>query len=646
MRENARHFILGTAGHVDHGKTSLIRALTGFDCDTHQEEKRRGITISLGFTHLKLSDEISLGIVDVPGHADFIHTMVGGVTGIDLVMLVIAADSGVMPQTREHLQIMQALDVKHGFVVLTKSDLLDDEIRELMRLEVEEFVAGTFLEKMPILSLSAQTGEGLDALRALLIEQCEKQAARRVSGPFRSYIDRIFTVSGHGTVVTGSAISGSIKVDESVWLLPDFPHTPLRVRALQRYGEAVSEVSAGDRVSLNLSGLARSDYRRGQLVSNHPLRSTQRIDAEITLFEAEQRRLKRRSQVIFHAGTRSASAIMRLLDKDQVKAGESALVQITLNLPFTLRADERFILRNSSDTESIGGGRVLDILPLHHRKRSEQLRKTLHHLAEASPIERLVHEVRKARRPLSCSMLAERTNHSVEEIRAQIKPPLPKEIFALNQGARTVLYTRAQAHQQRQAVLAALTQFRAANPLLEQGITFDELRSRLKLDSEADDALLTHTLSTLVEKKKINQVGRTWLPTHDIAEAGSQSAEAVEAVLNHVKSCGVKVPLLSEMSRIVQKLGLSEREFRQVLAYLVTIKELVRIDDDYLYAPLVDQIRTQLVAHLSDHPEGITVAAFRDLIGANRKFCLLLFSLFDQEKLTRREGDLRFLVQP
>lgn len=645
MSTAPRHLILGTAGHVDHGKTSLVKALTGIDCDTHKEEKRRGITMNLGFAHLTLPDGTTLGIVDVPGHADFIHTMVGGASGIDLVMLVIAADSGVMPQTREHLQIMQALGVTHGFVALTKVDLLDDEMRELMMLEVQEFVAGTFLENSPVVAVSAHSGTGLEILRATLGAQCARLPQRAVNGPFRMYIDRVFTVSGHGTVVTGSVVCGALKTDETVWMLPDFAHRPLRVRALQCFGQAVPQVCAGDRASLNLMGLDRADYQRGQLISNFLLRPTQRIDARITLFAEAGQSLKRRGQVIFHAGTRMAVASTYLIDCDSLKGGESALVQLTLTMPFTLRADDRFILRNSSDSRTLGGGVVLDITPLHHRKRTDKLRQALELLVQGRAIDRLANEVRKAFHALSCTALAERVNTTEDEIAGVLQGKLPADILKLDGRHAPVLYTRSHEDHLRKQILSALGQFRVTHPLVEHGISYDELRSTLKVSEKADDEVLTHVLARLVEKQKVREVGRTWLLANDVVEVGGSTAQAIDALLEHIAGSGVQVPLASELNAIARRFGLGEKELRQILAHLVTAGKLYRIEGEYVYATRVDEMRQILTAHLVSHPEGITVAGFRDLIDGNRKFCLLLFALFDQEKLTRREGDVRVLVQ-
>lgn len=646
MAETARHIILGTAGHVDHGKTSLVRALTGIDCDTHKEEKQRGITMNLGFTHLSLPNGASIGIVDVPGHADFIHTMVGGASGIDVMMLVIAADSGIMPQTREHLQIMQALGVQKGLVALTKTDLLDPEMLELMRLEVMEFTAGTFLEAAPVMAVSAKTGAGLEALKSVIEHVGTEVEERAIDGPFRMFVDRIFTVSGHGTVVTGSVIGGALKVEDTVRMLPGFDHRPLRVRGLQRHGRSVDNVRAGDRASLNLVGLDRADFQRGMLISDRPLQETVLIDAQIQLFQDHGQQLKRRSQVILHAGTRESIATVNLLDCDTLNEGELALVQIALPVPFVLRAEDRFIIRNSSDTHTLGGGRVLDTTPLHHRKRTKKLLKIITPLAEAGLVERLAHEIRKAYRALTLTDLAQRMNYSEAEVAPQLSGKLAKDILVTQGRHEPVFCTREHEENHRKQIMNALAKFRLAQPLMTQGISYDELRTAIKAPvGDAEDEVIKALLAKLVGKEKIKEKDKTYFLAGDSLEIGQKTADALDALKRYFVETGLRVPLESEMRALARQFGLSDKELRQLLAHLVRIKTIYRIEDDYLYAPLVDTARQKVIEFLTQTPEGMTVAQFRDLIDANRKLCLLLFTLFDQEKTTRRVGDVRLLAR-
>lgn len=364
-----RHLIMGTSGHIDHGKTSLVKALTGVDCDTHKEEKDRGITIHLGFTHFDLDTGERIGVVDVPGHAAFVRTMVAGASGIDFALFVIAADESVMPQTREHLQIMQILGVRTGILVLNKVDLVDADVLAMAEAEVRELVKGTFLADAPIAMVSSKTGQGIAQLREL-IGTVARQVAQRPRGEvFRMFVDRIFTVKGFGTVVTGSVLSGALAVESTAYLLPR--GTELRVRRIEQFGEESNEAVAGDRASINLVGLSQSDFERGMVISDRPLRATTMLDARVELF-AHSREFGLWSQVSFHLGTYESQARMHLMDQTQVSGGQSALVQLELPSPCVTQAGDRFVLRSTSSDLTLGGGVVIDAFPLHHRKRARK----------------------------------------------------------------------------------------------------------------------------------------------------------------------------------------------------------------------------------------------------------------------------------
>ncbi|MCK4358405.1 MAG: selenocysteine-specific translation elongation factor, partial [Candidatus Cloacimonetes bacterium] len=337
-----KHLIMGTAGHIDHGKTALIKALTNIDCDTHKEEKLRGITINLGFAHIDLPNDESIGIIDVPGHRNFVNTMVAGVSSIDFVMLVIAADSGVMPQTVEHLKIMEILGVKKGFVVLTKIDLVDEEIIQIAEEEILEFIKGTFLENFPIIKVSVKTGEGISELKEFLSEMSYKVEERQRGKLFRMFIDRIFSVKGFGTIVNGSVISGHLEKKDSVYLLPGAKK--LRIRRMERHGNKVEEITAGDRASLNLVGLNRDDFKRGMIVSDRILQPTKLIDAKLNLFQ-HNRNFEIWTQAVFLLGTYQAQTRIHLIDRNILEPGQAAIVQIHLDPPCIAKYGDRFVIR-------------------------------------------------------------------------------------------------------------------------------------------------------------------------------------------------------------------------------------------------------------------------------------------------------------
>ncbi|MBM3437113.1 MAG: selenocysteine-specific translation elongation factor, partial [Bacteroidetes bacterium] len=356
-----KHLIIGTAGHVDHGKTALIKALTGIDCDTHKEEKERGITINLGFSHLTLPTGESFGIVDVPGHKDFIKTMVAGAYGIDLVLLVIAADSGIMPQTAEHLKIIEMLGVKHGIVVLNKVDLVDDEMLELAQLETEEFLEGTCLEGTPVVPVSSLRGDGLDNLVNKITEIIPRVQEREKKDHFRMYIDRIFNVKGIGYVVTGSVLEGEIENGKEIYLLPG-KNRKMKIRGIERHGESVEKAHCGDRAALNIAGIKSEDFERGMVLSDIQIPETGMIDATFSLFEPDVV-IGLWSNVVFFTGTFECSARMHLLTKETLQAGDSGVVQIHLSKPAILENNDKYIVRNSSNDLTLGGGTLLDVQP-------------------------------------------------------------------------------------------------------------------------------------------------------------------------------------------------------------------------------------------------------------------------------------------
>ena len=384
-----KHIVLGTAGHIDHGKTTLIKTLTGVDLDSLKEEKERGITIQLGFTSLTLPSGQKLGIVDVPGHEKFVRNMVSGVGGIDIVLFTIAADEGIMPQTKEHLDICQILKIKRGVIALTKTDLVDEEWLQLVTDEISECVKGSFLENAPIIPLSSTTGEGIPALQTALDKLAQEVEERTPSGVFRLPIDRVFTMKGFGTVVTGTLISGSVSLGDNVEILPE--KIGAKIRGIQVHNQQVETATAGLRTAINLQGVEKTFVERGSvLVKEKTLHPTSRVDAKIELLKNASKPLKNRSRIRFHSGTNEVLAQLILLDHEELQPGDSALAQFKLEEPLIVLPLDRFVIRSYSPVLTIGGGQVLDAHPHKHKRLAEETLDYLNALQSGSDKEKIV----------------------------------------------------------------------------------------------------------------------------------------------------------------------------------------------------------------------------------------------------------------
>ena len=632
-----KHLILGTAGHIDHGKTSLVRALTGIDTDRLPEEKKRGITIELGFAHLELPEGVRFGIVDVPGHERFVRTMVAGVGGMDLVMLVIAADEGIMPQTREHLEICQLLGVKKGLVALTKSDMVDPEWLGLVTEEVREYLAGSFLEDAPVVPVSSRTGAGIDALKGELAALAARVEEKRSEGPFRFPVDRVFTATGFGTVVTGTLLAGEIRVGDEVELLPSGREA--RVRGVQTHGRKGDAAGAGQRVAVNLQGVEHSEVTRGDIVAPRGVyRTTRAVDARLDLLPTASRELRHRSTLRLHSATYEVPAQVILLDRDALAPGESAFVQLRLKHPALLLPGDPFVLRSYSPQVTIGGGRVLDPMPPRRRRRSDEALALLQALGEHA-------ETDTVRLLVAGSLL---TGVSFEEIvvRSGLSARRAEMVMASLLSAGEVvqvvrepriLLSREAFGSLKAHLLNEVEAYLRDNPLRE-GIGKEELKTRLP--KRSDPRFFTPLLTALekegkvvAERDLVKLPGRSGKPTVD--QAGLQGR--IEAAL---RGGGTEPPSVKELC---DRLRCGEKELLEHLNILAREGRAVKIKSDVFYAPgPVGEIREQLVARLREKGE-ITPPEFRELTGLSRKFMIPLLEFFDQEKVTIRVGDKRVL---
>jgi selenocysteine-specific elongation factor len=629
--------ILGTAGHIDHGKSALIKSLTGIDPDRLKEEKLRGITIELGFAYLTLPTGQRLGIVDVPGHERFVRHMVAGATGMDLVALVIAADEGVMPQTREHLEICQLLRVKQGLVVLTKVDLVEADWLELVEEEVREALQGTFLEGAPIERFSAVTGEGKEKLLATLAQLAAQVPPKPVTGIFRLPIDRVFTIKGFGTVVTGTAISGRVRVGETVMVYP--PGFKARVRGLQVHGAAVEEALAGNRTAVNLQGLEKEELERGMVVAPpEALLPSRRLDAYLEILESAPRALKHRRAVRLHTGTSERVAMPLILASDELSPGASGYMQFFLREPLALKPGDRFVIRSFSPAFTWGGGIILHVNPPRHKRLQEAVLAGLQTLETGSPEEQLRLYLREAEAAgRSREELEALLPWDPEDLRARLNGLVSKGQCLLYDPENRRYLLTATAQELERQIHQTLNSYHRQNPL-KPGLSKEELRR--KLPPQMEVRLFNFLLGRLTAQKQIAlEKDLVRLATHQITLAGDQ-----EDLINRLAALysrgQLSPPTLKEAAAA---LDLPPPQLQQLLRVLVNQGRLIKVKEDlYFHQEAMAQIKSALVNHLKKHGE-ITVLEFKDLTQTSRKFTIPLLEYFDSTRTTVRVGETRRL---
>ncbi len=635
-----KRVILGTAGHIDHGKTTLVKALTGIDTDRLKEEKERGITIELGFAHLTLPSGIRLGIVDVPGHERFVKNMVAGASGVDLVALVVAADEGVMPQTREHLEICELLGVKAGVVVITKKDLVEEDWLELIKEDVAEALKGTFLEKAPMVSVSAITGEGLEDLIKILDELVQKVPDKPSKGPFRLPIDRVFTIKGFGTVVTGTAISGKIKVGEEVLVYPKEIAT--RVRRVQIHGEDKDFGEAGQRIALNLQGVEKEALERGDVIA-HPgaLRPSRILDVALRYLSSASKPLFHNTRVRFHIGTSEVLGRIFLFgNKDRVEPGEEALAQIRLEAPVVCWRGDHFVIRSYSPMVTIGGGQVLN--PLARRRKRSQPRQIeeLKLLRDGSHEEIILYHLRQAEEMgLPFEDLALRVSLFGEDLEKHLdKLKKSKKIKEVRTEGKRLFLAQDIYEDLKEEVLTRLEKYHQKFPL-KPGISKEDLRQRLP--SGLDLRVFELLLEELVQEGKIIQEREiVRLASHRIVLAEEQEALKSKIEEAFLKA-GFQPPDKDEiLSRFRDQAPLNVEIFNLLLQE----GKLLKLRDELIFHKnVLEEARQRVISFLEKNKE-MSVGDFRKLIGgASRKYLIPLLEYLDQQKVTIRVGDKRIL---
>jgi selenocysteine-specific elongation factor len=631
-----KHVILGTAGHIDHGKTALVKALTGVDTDRLKEEKERGITIELGFTFFDLPSGIRLGIIDVPGHEKFVRHMVAGVWGIDLVALIIAADEGVMPQTREHLDICKLLKVKKGLIVLTKIDLVEHDLLELVREEVKDMVKETFLKEAPILAISSITGEGLPELISALDHLSKEVEGRSSDGLFRLPIDRVFIMKGFGTVVTGTIVSGKLSLGETVGILPGGFEG--KVRNLQVYNQPVEEAMAGERAAVNLQGIETSAIDRGDvLVHPRTLIPTRLLDVHLQYLRTAPRPLKHRTPQRFHIGTNSTSAYIFLLDREELAPGEEGFAQLRLERPVVALPQDRFVIRGSGIIQTLGGGVIVDTHPIKHRRYSQPVIHDLMLLKDGSSEQAIgQHILRSGMAGISFGDLLNRVAMAPNKIQATLRKMIERSDILLVDAEKMKVIGFGRYQQLKETTLNQLREFHQRFPM-KIGLAKEELRTKLPM--EVDVKLFQILINGLIQAKEvILEKDKLRLTKHQISSADEKGLvkRVEEAILRGKLQPPSSTELAGEWSE-------EEEEVLAVFEHLAHDGVLVKIKSGmYFHRIPFENLKGELIDYLKSHKE-ITTSQFKELTGASRKYAIPLIEYFDQMKLTLRLGEKRVL---
>ena len=627
-----QHVIVGTAGHIDHGKSSLVLALTGTDPDRLREEKERGITIDLGFAHTTEQDTV-LSFVDVPGHERFVRNMLAGVGGMDLVMLHVASDESVMPQTREHFEICRLLRVPAGLVVITKTDLADAGMLDVVRLEIQELVSDSFLEGAPVVAVSARTGEGIPALRRTLADLASTARRRTSDGPPRLPIDRVFSMKGFGTVVTGTLLSGRLTHDDELVLQPS--GRVVKVRGLHVHGKSQGEAVAGQRVAVNLSGVDVADITRGEtLTSTDAVTVTRHADVLIELLPTA-RQLKHGARVRFHQGTRELVGRIVLPDATHLEPGASACVRIYLDAPAALVRGDRFILRAYSPLATIAGGTILDPLPPRRGVRTAAGIARLQRLrqSEQDAVMAAIEDAGLCGLPLP--QLSGRMGVASTQRRALVER-LVHASLASDIGGTLVAASRLSAVEE--AVVAAVTRYHAGHPL-EDGMPREEARERLF--ARAPLPVFEHVLRVLTDRKRIIARDRIALAGHTVALTHDE-ARARDAMVETLRAAKLMPP---DPSMLATQIGVPLDVVTRIATLLVRRSELVRAGDLLFHESAMKQLKSEIQSlKQSGVTDTIDVASFKDRYNITRKYPIPLLEYLDRERVTKRVGDGRKIL--
>ncbi|MBF0101226.1 MAG: selenocysteine-specific translation elongation factor [Desulfobacterales bacterium] len=632
-----KQYILGTAGHIDHGKTSLVKALTGIDTDRLKEEKERGITIELGFAFIDLPNQFHLSIVDVPGHERFVKNMVSGATGIDFVAMVIAADEGIMPQTREHMEICTLLGIQYGLVVLTKIDLVDDDWLELIHEDISQFCKDTFLENAPIVPVSAITGQGLSDLKDELVSICSVIPEKKNTGLFRLPIDRVFTMKGFGTVITGTLISGEIKNGATIMVYP--AGTTAKIRGLQVHNHQLDEVRSGMRVAINFQGLEKTLVNRGDVIAKpDELKPSTIVDVFLNYLPSNLKSMKHRMQVRFHTGTSEIFGYVYLLDKDEVNPGESAYAQIRLETSTVSVKDDRFVLRSYSPVHTIGGGYILNPIPEKHKRHRSDIIEGLKCLHTSSSEQVLLYHARNAHyQGISVADLRIMTTMSQAELQSTIEKNVLNQLLILSDKEHELYIHQHSFIQLKSEIRSHLHQYHKNNPM-KSIMLKEELKS--KLPDHLSQRLFNWVLIQMEEEGLIVQEGKGLRLTAHKISMGIDQERIKQNILNMYTQYGLQPPYFKD---ICAELKIDVQKAKDILFVLVADGVIVKVKDDlYFSSDSVEKLKLQLINYLKKNSE-INTSQFKELSGVSRKYAIPLIEYFDTINFTIRVGDNRQL---
>jgi len=620
--------VIGLSGHIDHGKTALVKALTGVNTDSLTEEQKRGMTIDIGFAFL---DE-NITLIDVPGHEKFVKNMMAGVSAVDVALLVVAADDGVMPQTREHFEILNLLDIPLGIVAINKIDLADKDWLELIELDIGELLQGSFMEDAPILKVSAETGDGVDQLKTTLLDLCKKVPDKQDRGIFRLHVDRVFSMKGYGTVVTGTVNSGSLKIGDTVELLPGSVKS--KVRGLQSHGEEVQQVETGDRAAINLQGVEIKQIERGsQIAEIGYLQSLNQMGVTLLLLGSAQKPITQNQRIRIHLGTQEVMARVALTDGKTLQPGDDCPALLRLEQPMVAARGDKFIIRSFSPVITIGGGEVMEVLI---EEKWKIVKEKLQNLYDSPKSDQLIHLVQEeGAKPITPEKLQYRIGISKEQINAIVEEK--EELFWLTHKQGKWLLTQNQWNELKNSIHNFLKKYHAKNPL-NAGAQKEEIRQHLSCENSILEALL----QSMSDDKSISQKGELFLNPNFFIILNSEDDSLQNSILNQLDQEGFTSSTLVQLSL---KTGNSKEKLMQVLNVAEQQGKLLRIDGKLMFTQKNFIIlREKVNQFFSNHPE-MSVSEFKELAHTSRKYAVPLLEYFDKKKITYREGNIRKLVR-